>query len=216
MYKELLNCGLQEWYTSDYQQEGINVTAKFETFEEAFRVLVKGSASKHVQFQHQWYSNWSWIESESSDGAFFSEILEKLNDDCIRDTIKYIDLLHLIYIAHINDRFKALVAEKLSKLHIFPFTVGSIKLMNFRYLIEMFSSSITEISISLNAFASTLGFYFTHIKRHVLQIIYNCTGDRLKTLYLYDFNLTESEMRNFDYIFRLFSKKNIELKFKSY
>lgn len=212
MYEELLNYGLKEWYVSDQLEEsGLSGCATFKTFEEAFQVLTEGSSIECVHFQHHWYSNWSWIAAKNEDEKFFKALNVQLNDDCIRKLVKYIDILHLIYFARLNERFQVVVKETLIRTHIFPSTVGSIGLINFRYLLEMFKDSIKEIFLSLNAFPSTHGFYFEHIKKCILIIIYTCSGTKLKKIYLYDFNLTESETRNFDYILKLFSEHDIEV-----
>lgn len=209
IYEDLLHCGLQKWYASEDQGEGIHGNATFNTFEDAFRVLNK--KQERVKFQHLWYSDWSWIESRSSDTTLFSAILENLNDDCIREIIEHIDLLHLLYIAHLNEQYKVFATEKLSKLHIFPFTVGSINLMNFRYLFGMFGTSMKEISVSLNAFTSHSGFYYSFTKRIIMQIIYSFTGSKLETVHLYDFNLTAMERENFDLILQSFSTRGVQI-----
>lgn len=215
MHQELYQHGLEEWWTSDQSgQSGIYGCATFNTFENAFKILTKGSSVERVNFQHRWYSNWSWIAAENKNVTFFEEMNEKLNDDCIRKVVEYIGNLHLIYLAHLNERFQAIVEEKMIRTYIFPSTVGSIGLINFRYFLEMFKDSTKEIFLSLNAFPSTYGFYFEHIKRYILEIVYSCTGTKLKTIYLYDFNLTQSETKNFDHILRLFLNRNIEVKFK--
>lgn len=189
--------------------------AVFKTFKEAFNVMAMGSSIEDVQLQHRWYSNWSWIKSESAVGTFFSSLIESLNNDCVQEILRHVDLLHLIYIAHINENFKGIVAERLSMLQIFPVNVGSIHLMNFRYLLEMFSGSIKNISLSLNAFSSPLGIYCSYTKSIILRIIYKCSGNELKSVCLYDFNSTEIEMENFDYILQLFSAKGTKIVFES-
>lgn len=211
-----LNSGLEKWSWSTIQQpgqRGIRGWATFKTFEQAFCVLTKDSPKNRVHFHHRFYSNWPWIARKNLDETFFEAMKEKLNDDCIREIINHIDLLHLIYLAHINEEFEVIVIEKLSRLRIFPSTVGSIGLLNFRYVLQMIGGSLKELSVSLNAFPSTFGFYFDHIKRYVLQVIYSYTGNSLKKIYFYDFNLTESENRNFDHIFRMFSQRGIDVQF---
>lgn len=82
------------------------------TFGHAFDLLVGASKIESVKFNHAWYSNWTWITSESSDRAFFEAMEKALNDDCIRKVIKYLDPLHLIYFAQIDKRFKGLISER--------------------------------------------------------------------------------------------------------
>lgn len=209
----LLSSGLEKWSWSTTQQQGqrrFRGWATFKDFEQAFCVLIKDSPINRIHFHHQLYSNWSWIARKSWDETFFEAMEEKLNDDCIREIFNHMDLYHLIYLAHVNE-FKVIAIEKLSRLRIFPSTVGSIGLSNFRYLLQMIGDSLKELSVSLNAFPSTFGFYFDHIKRYILQIIYSYTGIRLKKIYFYDFNLTESENRQFDHLFRLISQRGIQL-----
>lgn len=213
LYQLLLNYGLEKWYPSDEPDEnGLAGCIVFKTFQNTFEVLTKGSSIEGVHFQHQWYSNWSWIAAQNENAIFFKEIDEHLNDDCIREVVKYIDVLHSIHFARINVRFHAIVKEQLARIHIFPSTVGLIGLINFRYLLEMFKDSTKEIFLSLNVFPSTHGFYFEYIKKCILQIIFTCSGSKLKNVHLYDFNLTESEIENFN-ILKLFSERDIEIEF---
>lgn len=215
MYEELLNFGLEKWYPNGESNEnGLSGCVVFKTFENAFQVLTEGSSIKCVHFQHHWYSNWSWIPAQNKNEEFFKAIDDQLNDDCIREVIEYIDILNLIYFARINERFQAIVNQKMTHTHILPSTVGSIGLINFRYLLDMFKDSIKEIFLSLNAFRSTLGFYFEHTKIYILQIILTCCGPELKNIHLYDFNLTEKEIENLSYILRLFSERDINVEFK--
>lgn len=203
--------GLKEWTTCPGQY-GISAIAEFNTFQQAFRVLNKYSTINCVHLQHRWYSNWSWIERKTQHGAFFKEIHEILSVDCIREIIDKLDLLHIFYFAHINEQCEVIAKKNLSRLHIFPSTVGSIGLMNFRYILEMIGSSLKEISLSLKAFTPTLGFYFDHIKKYILILIYMCAGKELKKISLFDFGLSETQ--NMDYVL-LFSERGIQIKFNN-
>lgn len=214
MHQELLELGLEKWYPGDWQPEGINGIAIFKTFEQAFHMLAMGSSNEHVQFQHQWYSNWSWMKSESSVGTFISALLDSLNDDCIQEVLKYVDFLQLIYIARLNEKFKIFVVENVKILHISPLNVGTIGVMDLRYIIEMFSG-FKKIHLSLHAFRSCLGFYYKHIKVLILQVIYHCSGGELKAVHLYDFGLSEEELESIDSILQLFSARNIKIEFNS-
>lgn len=211
LHTELVKNGLKEWSTCPGQY-GISIIAEFNTFQQAFRVLNKYSTINCVHFQHRWYSNWSWIEREHQDGAFFEDIHEELNVDCIREIIDKLDLLHIFYFAHINERCEFIAKKNLSRLHIFPSTVGSIGLMNFRYMLEMIGSSLKEISLSLKAFATLFGFYFDHFKKYILILIYMCAGKELKKISLFDFDLSKTQ--KLDYV-QLFSERGIQIKFNN-
>lgn len=130
---------------------------------------------------HLWYTDWSWISSKNTNESFFDQLHNELNDDCIRDVIKHIDVLHLIHFAPLNDRFRALTEKSFMHLRIFPSTVGSMGLINFRYLLEMFCGSVKTLSVSLNAFSTTLGSYSNTFKRYILRTIHKFTGPELKT-----------------------------------
>lgn len=218
MYEELRNIGrIKEWYPYENPCHPENTwlppgSVQFETFEQAFAVLTKGVSIKNVRFQHGWYTDWSWISLKNTNKWFFDQLDENLNDDCIREVIKYIDILHLIHFVQLNDRFKALTEECFFHLRIFPSTVGAIGLINFRYLLEMFSGSVKELSVSLNAF-STHGFLYDSFKRYILRIIHKCTGPKLKKVYCYGFTWPECENENFDCVLQMFSQRNIGIKF---
>lgn len=188
--------------------------ATVKTREQAFLALARGSSIQNVYLYHcsKWYSNWSWIESDNYDRTFFKAIADNLHDDCIREITKYLDLQHLIFFAHINDRFRTLALEK-KHLCIFPSTFDSIGLTNFQYLIDMFNSSLTELSLSLNSFPSTFGHYYSHTKGLILQIISEAI--ELRKIHFYDFNFNESEKKDFEYFFELFSKRSIKVTFNS-
>lgn len=203
MHEELLEKGIEKWFASRRvcQEPSTNKmigTVVFKTFKETITVLIKGSSINRVEFRHNWYSNWSWIVADNLK-EFFEALHNTLNDDCVRDVIKYLDLEHIIYFAHFNERFECIANEKLTRIHIFPFTSGPIGLMNFRYLLEMCDDSLTELSISLNAFRTTFGMYTEEVKGHILQIIHECAGTGLKTVNLYDFYLDESFRHKFEW-----------------
>lgn len=176
-------------------------------------MLTKGSSIKGVRFTHALYWNWSWIAQKNLDNEFFEAMKETLNDDCIREMIKHMDLLHLFYFAHINKRFEVLAMEKLSRLRIFPSTVGTIGLMNLRYMLEKIGISLKEISISLSVFPTIFDFYFEGTKRDILEVICACGGKDLKQINFHDFKLTDSETKNLDYIMKLFSARCVDVKF---
>lgn len=210
----MLKNGLIKFSVRDQYRGGIGkiYTATFQTFEEAFHALARGSQIQGVHIIGRWIPNWTWIASDNSDKAFFEAMGNTLDDDCIRELNKHLDLPHLVYFAHIDDRFKAIAAEK-KRLRIFPSVVGSINLMDLRYLLHMFGSSITELSISLNTFPSTFGHYFDHTKRFILRIISDYTGPQIKKIGLYDFVFNENEKKDFECFFDMFIKRGIELKF---
>lgn len=137
-------------------------------------------------------------------------MMDKLNDDCIYEVAKYFDYLHLIYLSRIDQRFKAIVSKKLSRFHVSPSTVGTIDMMNLRYMLGMFSSSIKELSLSLLVFTSTFGFYQDQKIRRVLQIIYDCSGIQLEKIYLHDFHFYKHPNANFEYFVRQCSERGLE------
>lgn len=119
---------------------------------------------------------------------------ETLNEDCILHVIKHLDLQHIIYLAHTNQRFKDM--ELLRQLRIFPSTIGPINLLNFRYMLHIFGSKFYELSLSLNVFPSTFGLYSGRTKQQILDLICNHTSS-VGRINLYDFNFDESEMNEF-------------------
>lgn len=151
------------------------------------------------------YTDFSWLSSKAIrnvDTHFFDTMNEMLNDDCIRKIIEYVDIPHLMYFSHIDERFEDIVrAESSRDLRIFPSTVGSIGLMNFRYLLEFVGSSLKSISLSLMSFPSSLGFYYSNTKMY-----YTLFMNVLK-LNDFDFDYTE-DVKN---ILQLFSQRGIKV-----
>lgn len=178
--------------------------------EQTIEVLTKGSLTKNVRFKDVYYSNLSWIVSNNLDSTILKAMDEKLNDDCTRYIIKHLNVKDLIFFKNFNGRFQALVVEKMSKLRIFPCTVGAIDLMNLRYILHMFGSYVTEILISLLVFPPGFGHYFEHTKKSILQLTISYTGQQLKKIYLHDFNFNENEKKNCEHLFRLLSEQDIE------
>lgn len=203
--------GLKRWYPSEPEESGICGTIEFETYKHAFEVLITVSSDGSVTFLHEWYSDWSWFLLERRDAAFFERMNEQLNDDCIREIIKYVDIPRRIHFASHNERFRDITLELSRNLHIFPSSVGTIGLMNFRYLLEQFGSSVMNLSVSLKSITSTHGFYYTFIKSHVLGIIFECTGFELKKIRLYDFDLNERYEENFGRILPQFAQRGVQV-----
>lgn len=212
LFDELLQLGLEKWWPNQPSESGLSGVGIFKTFKHAFQVLIKGSSIKSVTFQHRWYSDWSWVVWSSRTNAFFDDMDKGLNDDCIREIIKYIDIPHRIYFASISERFGALTLEISRDLRIYPSTVGMIGLMNFRYLMETFGSSVINLSVSLTSFSPTLGFYFSHIKTYILDIISLCTGPKLRAIHLCDFNWSEEEEEKVGGILQMFAQRGVEFK----
>lgn len=171
--------------------------------------MVRGSNIEGVKINHLWYSDWSWITSDNSDPTFFEGLNETLNDDCIREVIKHLDPLYLIYFARIDKRFADLISER-KRLCIFPSTFGSIHFMNFRYLLQKFSS-LAELSLSLHTFPRTFGFYPGDTKRIILHIICNYSGLQLKKIRLYDFHFIGSQERDLKQYFDVFATRGIAI-----
>lgn len=206
--------GLEKWWPSDPDGEcGICGALVFGTFQQAFDVLVKKSSLKCKIFQHYWYTDWSWIGMKNLDASFFAAIDAKLNDNVIREITKYQDPLHLVYFASINERFNSLAVSR--HLRIFPSTVGTIGLMNFRFFLEKFGSSVIKMSLSLISFHSSLGFCYSHHKYLILNIIYWFTGPLLKKVQLYEFDVDESEKEKIDSITNLFDQRGTKVAFSS-
>lgn len=211
--KQLIEMGLEKWWPSDVLECGIRGTAVFGTFQQAFDALVKKSSLKCSTLLNPWYTEWSWIEFKNLDESFFAAIDDKLNDNVICEIMKYIDPLHLVHFASINERFNKLAESR--HLRIFPSTVGTIGLINFRFLLEKFGSTVINISLSLTSFRSFFGFCFSNTKYLILNIIYWFTGPLLKKVRLYDFDLDGSETEEIDSITQLFDQRGIEVKFSS-
>lgn len=206
--------GLEKWYPSEPDKEcGIWGAAVFGTFQQAFDVLVKKSSLKCRTFLHQWYTEWSWIGLKYLDVSFFAAINDKLNDNVIYEITKYLDPLPLLYFASINERFNSLAKSR--HLRIFPSTVGNIGLMNFRFLLEKFGSSVINISLSLISFHSTLGFCFSNNKYLILNIIYWFTGPLLEKVRLYNFDVDAQETEQIGGVVHLFAQRGIEVEFSS-
>lgn len=209
LHTELLHDGLEKWTRSTWESKGgkIRGIAKLNSFGQAFNLLVHPNASGN--FQHAWFSNWSWIQSVNSNRAFFEEMDEKLNDDCMREVFEYLDPLYLVYLAQIDARFADLISQK-KQLRIFPTTAGPIHYMNFRYFLETFSS-LTELILSLNCFPRTFNIYPTDTKRLLIEIISKYCGQKLKRICLYDFNFSEHEIQEFRHYFDILSIRGIDV-----
>lgn len=213
LHDQLLKMGLEKWWPSDPDGEcGIRGSAVFHTFQHAFDVLVKKSSLKCKTFQHCWYADWFWIGLKHEDVSFFNAVEAELNDNVIREITKYLDPLHLVYFATINERFNGLAVSP--HIRIFPSTVGTIGLMNFRFILEKFGSSVVKISLSLISF-NCFPFCFSHNKYLILNIIYWFSGPLLKKIQLYDFDVDESETEKINIIVDLFDQRGIEVKFNS-
>lgn len=163
-----------------------------------------------VTIHHSWYSNWGWMACNDFDKDFLKAIHGNLNDDCLREIIKYLDLRQLIYFGQFNNRFKAIAEEKMSRLRISPSTVTPIGLMDFRYLIHLYGDSLKKISLSLHAFASVFGCYCDRKKKCILKIIYDGTGPKLRRIFFHDFDLIESDTIKYE---RLFFERGTEITF---
>lgn len=154
--------GLEEWIAGDPWIEGVRGQAIFKTFEQAFQALIKGSSIEGITLIYNWYTDWSWISSKNSDELFFEAMDLTLNDDCIREIMKYFDVLQCVYFGTISQRFRGLTVCEMSRnLRIFPSTVGRIGLMNWRYLLGLLANSVINISLSLTSFYY-YGFIFSH------------------------------------------------------
>lgn len=205
-----MKSGLEKWSLNKLfcGQNKHSGEAIFRTFEQAFHVLTRGLSSVRVRFSDIWCSDWSWI-GDNFDKTFFEMLNNKLSDDCIREISTHLDLPHRIYFAHINERFETIIKEKEKRLCIIPSTVGSINFMIFRYMLSMFGSTSTELSVSLRVFCAD-GPNNGDTKRFVLEIILNCTEFHAKKIYLLNFNFEENEKKDFKTVF---AERGIEVIF---
>lgn len=209
LHAELLEKGSVEWNCWK-MHDVTRGTIIFKSFEQAMSVLINGSSIDRVRFVHSWYTDYSWIP-DGEQNRIFKRMHEALNDDCIRHVIKFIDFEHIIKFAHFNDRFKGLAEEKLRCLHIIPSMVGTIGMMNFRYLLNMFGDTMTELSISRNAIQAVFGLYTDAIKNRMLSIICETAGSELKNIFLYDFIQKDTENIEFQNFLELLSMKGIDV-----
>lgn len=166
------------------------------TFEAAFDLLTKGSTVEGVTLHNHWYFDWSWLKKPNPDTDFFNAINENLNDDCICEILNHLDLLHMINFGSMNERFGAILENKLTKLNIRPATVGTIELMNLRYILHLCGDSLRELYISIYSFRSVFGFYSRDRENNVLQTILYFAGESLKQLHLHGFNSIDTETNN--------------------
>lgn len=211
LHANFLEMGLEEWIAGDLWIEGVRGQAIFKTFEQTFQALIKGSSNEGITLIHNWYTDWSWISTKNSDELFFEAMDLTLNDDCIREIIKYFDVLQCVYFGTINQRFRDLTVCEMSRnLYIFPSTVGSIGLMNWRFLLELLGNSVINISLSLTSFYY-FGFCFSHTKISIVNIIYACTGPQLKKIHLIDFHLDESEEIRLAPTIQLLTNRGVEV-----
>lgn len=199
---KLTEYGLLEWSTRINNLGRINGFAELNTFKAAFEVLSGCLTIKGAYFYNHLYRDCAWIESDNRDKSTFTAMNEALNDDCIREVTQYFEYPYLIYFSRFDDHFKALASERLSRCHINSSTFGTIDIMNFRYFLEMFGSSITELTLSLNAFTSTFGHYFDDKKINIIQTFFCCSKQlELKKIYLNGFDLSKTQKEYFEYFF---------------
>lgn len=212
LHDELKKHGLLEWSTRINNLGRINGFAELNTFESAFKILSGCLPIKGAYYFNHWYKDWAWIQSENQNKSIFTAIHEELNDDCIREITRYLDYQNLIHFSRFNGRFKDLASERFSRCHINLSAFGSIDVMNFRYFLEIFGSSITQLSLSLSAFPSTFGHYFDDKKINIIQTFFCCSNQlKLKKIYLYEFHLSKTQKERFEYFVTKFSQQGTEL-----
>lgn len=168
----------------------------FETFDAAFRSLTKGSNTEGAFLWSPWYVDWCWIQKQNSYNEFFKCIEEELNDDCVFEIMKYLDVLHIIFFALINTRFSKIAKDKLKKIEIYPTTVGVIDLMNFRYILNWCGDSLEKLYISVDCFRSHFGCHSSDQIKHILEIILYFAGNNLKFLHLKGFHSIDNGIKN--------------------
>lgn len=149
---------------------------------------MKGSSVEGVKMSKHLYVDWCWLGKRSLDKTFFDKLNQALNDDCILQIIGYLDPLHMIFFGTLAERFQSLLKMKLTKLRICPSTVGTIGIMNLRYLLHVYGDSLKSLYISIHSFRPIFGFYPPDLKKDVLLTICHFSGRNLKHLYLHGFN----------------------------
>lgn len=157
---------------------------------------MKGSNVEGATLYNRWYFDWSWLKKQNPNTDLFIDINEELNDDCICEILNHLDLLHMIYFGSMNERFHAILENKLKKVHIRPATVGTIELMNLRYILHLCGDSLIELYISIYSFRSEFGWYSHDRKNNVLATILHFAGKNLKQLYLHGFDSIDGEIDN--------------------
>lgn len=152
---------------------------------------MRGTRIEGVTVMNSMYVDWSWTKKRQNTD-FFDAINEKLDDDCVLEVIKHLDLRHLIYFGQINQRFNDLSKEKMRKINICPLTIGAIDLMNLRYILFLSNDSLQELSISIHCFPTIFGFHSNEKKRSVVETIVYFAGKSLKKVRLHGFDLDEN------------------------
>lgn len=207
---ELQQFGLLEWSIHQNSLGILDGYAELATFKAAFEILSGCLPIDGACFStHSWSQKWDLFGSDSYDSTTFTAMNKTLIDDCIRKIATYLDYLHLIQLSRIDKNFKAIAAETLARCHVRPSAIGTIDIMNFRYLLDMFGSSMYELSVSLDAFISNFGTYFPNRKSIILQVILCRTNMlKLKKVILYRFDLSTAQKNHF---VKAFSDQRIEL-----
>lgn len=186
---------IESW--SSWQLDGeLRGTVVFRTFDETFRLLTTGSNTDGVFLFSIFYVDWCWIQKQNLDNIFFKSVEEKLNDDCKYAILNYLDPLHIIFFATINDNFCAIAKEKLKTMKIRPSTVGIIDLMNFRYILNWCGDSLEKLYLSIHCFRSNFCCHSSDRKKHILEIILFFAGENLKFLHLERFDSIDDKIEN--------------------
>lgn len=160
-------------------------------FEDTFRVLVNGTDVDGAKIYHPSYKDWSWLRKKCS-SDYFGALNNALNDDCIREITKYLDLLHLVYLGEQNKRFNAISEEAMKKLWVHPSTVGQIGTINLRYLLYLSEDTLEELSISIHSFPTVFGIHSNEMKNDLLKTIIFFAGNKLKKVRLNGFRFGEN------------------------
>lgn len=162
------------------------------SFDFAFDLLTEGCSFNGVKFKHKFYIDWSWLSLKCPNVDFFNEINEQLNDDCIREIIKHVDLCHLIYFGTINERFHELVQEKFKVINIVPSNVGSIDIMNLRFILHLSKDSLEELSIAIDCFPTICGAHSRDQQETILETVHRFAGVELNKVCLHGFKLDDN------------------------
>lgn len=210
LHEYLEQYGIENWSLAQ-GSKGISGIARLKTFEKPFELLSGQTIFEGIYFEHKMYTDWGWIfKFKEADKILFQAMDDELIDDCIYEIMRHLNVLDLIHFAQYNDRCMKLAKSKLSRLQITLATVGTIGMINFRYLINLLGESITELSISLKVFPSVFGFYYDETKEDALRTICNLIKPQLKRVYFYDFNFNKSQNEILHYL-RSLSQRGTEI-----
>lgn len=177
-----------------------------------------------IQFYHQFFTPLNAKKSQRLNDILLA-IEEHLNEDCIREVLNHLSLLNLVIVAEFSDRFNSLVVEifqsKFKHFEISSSTFdGKIGILNFHHFLELFGKALMHFSFSLRSIRSVIygsgpGFrlcqYSILQKYAVIHSIVSLTGDRLETLSLDSFYLSDQEKLLTNHLFKILDDRNVKV-----